>query len=178
MAQKMNATLPHRSNAPVTPFAEETKKVTKKVRQTVDEDQIKALEEAQAAQAGEEQSAAETETPKTLTLNEQRQALKDAGFKRCPSHLRLLDRLPEAQQQPVEGHPVEIRPISEFQKNTSTCRHCDHLIQRDWRAEHKAPASTARQEATLARLIVQRDALNVRIDAMRDAQAGSIDTTA
>lgn len=198
MAQKMNATLPHRSNAPVTAFAEETKKVTtKKVRQVVDDAQIAELEAKHAEQAGNEQLTEQAKkVTQTQTRQLERQALADQGLKQGTQHTKLLDRLPADAQQAIDGHPVEIRRLDDFGKSSSAadgkqsfCKACDHLLMKDARdrakANNPAPVSTARLEATIARKLAQHNALareidelNARLRAMRDAQAVSDDTTA
>jgi hypothetical protein len=106
-------------------------------------------------------------------VKQAREALKAAGYKRCPTHARLLDRLPDQAKQPVADYEdVSIRPLSEYQKSTSSCRACDHIIARDWRAAHSQPGAGLRtKEATRARLVAQRDALNQRIAALEAADA-------
>jgi hypothetical protein len=205
MAQKMNATLPLRSNAPVTPFAEETKKASKKVaktRQTVDEAQIAELEAKQAAQAGEEQQEATEQAqaaPKAQTQTHirqlERQALADQGLKRCSYHTKYLDRLPADAQQAIGGQTdVSIRRLDDFGKSSSAadgkqsfCKACDHVQMADSRARiaRTLPASTAKIEATIARKVAQRDALTGEVEAltarlmvMRNAQAGSGESNA
>jgi hypothetical protein len=196
MTQKMNATLPHRSNAPVTPFAEEPKKVTKKVRQQVDEAALAELEAKQAEQAGEEQA------PKAQTAAHvrqlERQALADAGLKRCTYHQKYFDRLPDVARIPFNGHPVEIRRLDEFGKSSSSsdgkqafCKACDHLAMRDAREKakssdpHAGQTSIVRLDALIARKTAQYNALareidelNVQLSAMRSQQAAERDTNA
>jgi len=73
MAQNMTATLPHRSNAPVTAFAEETKKVTKKapvMTEQPEDEQIAQLQESMANGAGKEQ-APETDLEKMIAARKQ-----------------------------------------------------------------------------------------------------------
>jgi hypothetical protein len=108
-----------------------------------------------------------------MTVKQEREALKAAGYKRCPTHGRLFDRLPDEAKQPVADYEdVSIRPLSEYQKSTSSCRACDHIIAREWRAAHSQPgAGAALREMALARLIARRDQLNQRIAALEAAQA-------
>ena len=105
--------------------------------------------------------------PSPVTAKAEREALRAAGMKRCPAHARLLDRLPDEARQAVGGYDdVSIRPLSEYQKSTSTCRACDHVIQADWRAAHKQPAPPAgpeEQRALLAKLTAQREQLDHKI---------------
>ncbi len=107
------------------------------------------------------------QSAKQVTVKEQRAALLEAGYKRCPQHIKYLDRLPEEFRTPVNGYEdVSIRPLSEYQKNTSTCRHCDHIIQKDWHATHKQASSDTtveRKRALLARLVEQDNALHARM---------------
>jgi hypothetical protein len=198
--QSMTAKLPHRSNAPVTPFAEETQKgsrkvASKKVRQTVDEQQIAELEAKQAAQAGKEQEQAteQAPAPKALTATQIRQqerdSLRTAGLKRCSMHHKYLDRLPDAAKVTTDGLPVEIRPLVEFGKSSSSpdglqnfCKACDHVAMHDYALKAKASdpnagkTSVAKIEATIARKLAQHNALareidelNARLKEMRDA---------
>jgi hypothetical protein len=95
MAQNMAATLPHRSNAPASVFAEETKKVTKKapvMTEQPEDEQIAQLEENMANGAGEEQ-APETDLEKMIAarkaLDDQIRAAK-ASSKPTRSNLEVV----------------------------------------------------------------------------------------
>ncbi len=95
MAQNVTATLPHRSNAPVTAFAEETKKVTKKapvMTEQPEDEQIAEPQERMANGAGEEQ-APETDLEKMIAarkaLDDQIRAAK-ASSKPTRSNLEVV----------------------------------------------------------------------------------------
>jgi len=136
------------------------------------------LEAKQAEQAGEEQPTEQAPAVvKALTAKQQREALKAAGYKVCNRHLKYLDRLPDAAKVAVEGHPVEVRPLSEFARGANweapCCKPCYAIYDGEWQDAHRTPGtatSKEKQQATLARLIEQRDALTARIEALQ-AQA-------
>ncbi len=154
-----------------------------KVRQVVDDAAIAELEAKQAEQAGQEQQEAEQAqaqavTVKPLTQKQEREALRAAGLRVCNRHVKYLDRLPDEAKVAVEGHPVELRPLSEFASGATwsspCCKPCYKIYDGEWREAHKAPGALttrARSEAILARKITQRNQLNAEIEALQASLA-------
>ncbi len=159
-----------RSNRGISIFAEEKQKMASRKSAKTPKTETPEVEtpEVETTPAAAAPVVTVTATP-AQSIKQEREALKAAGLKRCPTHLRLLDRLPEESRFAVTGYEdVSIRRMSEYQKNTSTCRACDHLIRKDWRASHKQPSTgTQNAEQKLAKLIAQRDALTLRIEALQ-----------
>jgi hypothetical protein len=177
VAQSLKTPLMQRHNDPISIFKNEDSRKgkpvatkTKKATTTETTAQHNGHHPEQLAKQvpPSEQSPKQAPGPVTLTQQHQREALKAAGLKRCPQHARLLDVLPDEAKVVIDGQTdVSIRPLSEYQKSTSVCRACDHIIQRAWRLTHKPAGSTPnieKQQATLDKLIAQRDALQARID--------------
>ena len=160
------------------PCEEET--LEERMHATPEVEHVAEPQEHMAADAGEEQPPVEVkapEAPKALGIVAQRAALRAAGLRVCNRHLKYLDRLPDAAKVALEGHPVEVRPSSEFARGANweapCCRPCYAIYDGEWRDAHRTPGtatSKEKQQATLARLIEQRDALTARIEALQ-AQA-------
>jgi hypothetical protein len=146
---------------------------------TPDEQPVPEQEYVTKANTGEKYDDRTEEQPepeqKPLTITQKRAALKAAGMKECNRHLKYFDRLPEEAKVAVDGYPVEVRPLSEFAAwGPPCCKPCYKLYDAEWRASRGMVPATPRQgkkEATLEKLIAQRDALNVRIDALIAQQA-------
>ncbi len=143
-----------------------------------EDEQIATLEASMANEAGQEQPTEQVPAPvKPLTTKQQREELKAARLRVCNRHLMYLDRLPDEAKVAVEGHPVEVRSLSEFARGANweapCCKPCYKIYDTEWRDAHRTPGtptSKDKQQATLARLIEQRDALTARIEALQ-AQA-------
>jgi hypothetical protein len=72
-------------------------------------------------------------TEKTASAREQTRAqkaeLEAQGFRRCPSHTKLWDQLPDEVKKPVAGHKDDpsIRPLSEFPWQIASCKECARI---------------------------------------------------
>jgi hypothetical protein len=180
MAQSLKTPLLRQHNDPISIFARvDSKKGTTmatKARKATTTEQ--ATDEQNGHQPEQQQQEPEQQTPPTpapatLTVTEQRAALLAAGLKKCPGHAKFWDRLPDEAKQPVDGQTdPSIRPLTEYSKNTSYCKACDHLAMKDARerAKQRAGPSTAKQEARdkrLATLLARYNDLAQKIDALR-----------
>lgn len=121
-------------------------------------------------------SDAPTPPAPPLTPTQQRVLLALNGLKSCNRHLMYFDRLPDAAKQPVDGYPVEVRPLAEFAKGAACCRPSYTLYDQAYRDAHRpagSPTSRQRQEAALTKKIAQRDALTAEIAALQATLAPS-----
>lgn len=101
----------------------------------------------------------------------QREALKAAGYKRCPAHEHYLDRLPAEAQQPIAGYDdPSIRPLAEFSTNLASCRNCAKLRGADHRAEKTGTTATAVQVKRLAKLLQRHEELTRKISEYTDVE--------